>query len=155
MEGKEFKYPKLVKNPKAERPHRYFNAAELARIFKLVEEDLSLDVLCHVLYDMGARVQDIIGLTAGSLQASLGKGMDLKPKKAPQRRLTFLSDETLGKVDLMSGGDPSVVLFPMSEDTLGHQLTRFFKSKDVKVTSHDFRKTRATNLYRYDKWTIL
>jgi integrase len=23
------------------------------------------------------------------------------------------------------------------------------------VTSHDFRKTRATNLYRYEHWTIL
>ena len=34
-------------------------------------------------------------------------------------------------------------------------LTRFFEGKGIKVTSHDFRKTRATNLYRYEHWTIL
>jgi len=143
LEGKEFKYPKLVKNPKPERPHRYFNNDELAYIFKLAEERLDIDVLVHVLYDMGARIQDVIGLTAGSLQASLGKGMDLQPKKAPQRR------------DRLAGGDKDHIVFQSSEDALGHALSLFYKTRGVKVTSHDFRKTRATNLYRYEHWTIL
>jgi len=155
LEGKEFKYPKLVKNPKPERPHRYFNNDELAYIFKLAEERLDIDVLVHVLYDMGARIQDVIGLTAGSLQASLGKGMDLQPKKAPQRRLTFLSDDTLDKIDRLAGGDKDHIVFQSSEDALGHALSLFYKTRGVKVTSHDFRKTRATNLYRYEHWTIL
>jgi hypothetical protein len=50
------------------RPHRYFNEVELAQIFKLAEERLDIDVLVHILYDMGARIEDVVGLTAGNLQ---------------------------------------------------------------------------------------
>jgi site-specific recombinase XerD len=57
-----------------------------------------IDALVHVLYDMAARIEDVIGLTAADLQASLGKGMALKQKKAPSRRLVFLSDDTLERI---------------------------------------------------------
>jgi hypothetical protein len=56
VEGKDFKFPKLSKQPKPVRPHRYFNEAELARIFEVAKERPDMDVLCHVLYDMGARI---------------------------------------------------------------------------------------------------
>ena len=67
-EGLDFKFPKLSKQPKLVRPHRYFNEVQLAQIFKLAEERLDIDVLVHILYDMGARIEDLVGLTAGNLQ---------------------------------------------------------------------------------------
>jgi integrase len=69
--------------------------------------------------------------------------------------LAFLSADTLAKIDLLSNGDPDAVLFNSSENTLGHMVSRFFKARGVKLSSHDFRKTRATNLYRYEGWTLL
>jgi integrase len=45
-------------------------------------------------------------------------------------------------------------LFDLSCDALEHKLARFYKGFGVKVSSHDFRKTKATNLYRQDGESI-
>jgi len=47
------------------------------------------------------------------------KGLDLNPKKAPQRRLVCLSDGTLDKVQLLSNGDDGCILFPQAESVIG------------------------------------
>ena len=81
--------------------------------------------------------------------------MSLKQKKAPQRRLVFLSDDTLERINVLSNDRPDVVLFDANKKLLGEQITTFFKARGIKVTSHDFRKTRATNFHKEDHWSIL
>lgn len=43
--------------------HRYFNEEQLSKLFSLSKEDPKIDALVHLLYDMAARIEDVIGLT--------------------------------------------------------------------------------------------
>jgi hypothetical protein len=45
--------------------------------------------------------------------------MALKQKKAPQRRLVFLSDDTLDRINVLSKGKPDAVLFNVDKKLLG------------------------------------
>jgi site-specific recombinase XerD len=85
----------------------------------LSEEDPKIDALIHILYDMAARIEDVIGLTYSQIKDSLGKGLALPQKKAPQRRLVFLSDDTMERIATLTDENPDAVLFDVDKKLLG------------------------------------
>ena len=46
-------------------PHNYHNQKEMKQIFDLAKNSPEMNALVRLLYDMAARVQDVVGLTFG------------------------------------------------------------------------------------------
>ncbi len=113
--------------------------------------------LVHLLYDMAARLQDVVELKVGVFRKWKGGVFDLKPIKGLVWRKVFITDETRKLVNDYTEGMPdNSLLFPCTEKALKCKLHRFFVEKhQTKVTSHDFRKTKATNMYREYKISLL
>ena len=47
------------------RPHKAYNKKDLHTIFECAKDSPEINALVHLLYDMAARIQDVVGLTFG------------------------------------------------------------------------------------------
>lgn len=47
------------------RPHQAYNKQNLKTIFEFAKDSPEMNALVHLLYDMAARIQDVVGLTFG------------------------------------------------------------------------------------------
>lgn len=98
---KDISFPKLKGKSRQKNPHRYFDQVQLAHIFEIAKSDTSIEVLVHLLYDMAARMQDIIGLTGVQVQAILatksaaGALINLQPRKSANLRVVYLQSCTV------------------------------------------------------------
>jgi len=46
-------------------PHKAYNKQNLNSIFECAKDSPEINALVHLLYDMAARIQDVVGLTFG------------------------------------------------------------------------------------------
>ena len=121
------------------------------------------ELLVRLLYEMAARIQDVVGLTLqemlNSPKSDKGYLVQIKGKKTTNRE-AIITEETyqliqnfkekkkLKQSDFLfapgeNRGDPANIWVKF--------LTRYFNRHGIKIQTHDFRKSMATEIFNDTK----
>ena len=117
--------------------------------------------LVTLLYDMAARIQDIVGLTFGNILAldiKQGKRVLDLPHKKTESRPVLITQRSYDAVqdfkNEQKNATDDTVMFPPGQDSKRptskwcKRIKYFFEPYKLKVQSRNFRSTFATNLYK-------
>jgi integrase len=130
------------------------SAEKRAYIFRALENQPSIYLACHLLYDLAVRSQDLLAFAFSSFKPTADGGASVTwiPKKTKNygvARAGLISKKTLELVKNFQGDRaPTEPLFNMSEGVLLKQLSRALINANLEVSSHDFRHTKITDLVK-------
>jgi integrase len=135
------------------------------------EHSLEMLVFISLLLDMAARAQDVIGIPYGLIlegkqhQKNQIYEVNLEPKKT-DGRIAFVTKDTRSLVKLLmieQKDQEQDIMFALGEkkenpyEMWTKRVNRFLSKNFERqgITTHDFRKTAATNLYKQTKGDIV
>ena len=141
--------------------HEAYGEEKLRKVFKLArEKSPRVYALISLLYAGALRIQDVVGLTFGSVtQLKADEDgcvkLHIRAKKSTARSV-MLDRETVDAVKAYQdsiGATDSKIMFPAGGGRIEANkwtkvLTKFYKPHGLTVKSHDFRTTSATEYYK-------
>ncbi len=158
-----FKFYSTTSTRQNIRPHKAYEKTELKELITEAQEDTEMFAMVNLLSDMAARIQDLVGLTFGTIlkakqQPDGTREVELPAKKASSRSV-IISAPTHSAVEAFckerKAGDDEV-MFPAGDginpaNKWVKKVAKFYKRRGYTVRTHDFRVTTATQLYEETK----
>jgi integrase len=150
----EFEPPKSFKKSNGHK-NRPLTKEDISNILELVQDDIVMNTLVHLLYFQGLRGNEIrtieiedVNLSNGTIQIS-GKGRDgdLEEVRLHPRTIevlkTYVKETGLGSGFLFRGRSNDS---PMSQSTFWRRLNGLFTSLGIESNPHSFRKSFVSGL---------
>ena len=150
------------RNPGKQNPHECFSAEKKAQLLQLAAKDPWIDLAVRMLFDLGARVQDLADIKWGQVtviedgeQAGCAR-VKLKALKTTSRTgvLTKPTVQLLQDRRELQGerwDSASRIMATTNPNYLRQRIVKYFAGLGMRVHTHSIRKTAITELYRLTK----